>query len=107
MNKENKIETLNNRYSDLNSLYEVRDSMVNDLSSTFDEIEENLTFVKNKRGQLSIEKEEDNSSRKEEIVADIKLMNTMLEESSKKIDELDKKLKSSGININLNNSQIT
>lgn len=99
VNKENKIDDLNKRYNDLTSMYQERDSLVNDLNNTFDEIEKNLTFVKNKRSQLSIEKEEGTPSQKEAIVADIKLMNTMLEESSKKIDELNEKLKASGIDI--------
>ena len=99
INKENKIKQLNTQYTNLNTMYEQRDSLVNDFNNTFDEIEKSLTFVKNKRSQLSIEKEEGNPSKKETVVADIKLMNTMLEESSKKIDDLEKKLKQSGINI--------
>ena len=99
VNKEKKIEDLSNQYSNMNSMYEERDSLVNDLNNTFDEIEKNLTFVKNKRSQLSIDKREGNPTKKEAIVADIKLMNTMLEESSKKIDELNEKLKASGIDI--------
>lgn len=99
VNKENKIKDLNNKYSTLNTMYTERDSLVNDFNAAFDEIEKNLTFVKNKRSQLSIEKEEGNPSKKEAVVADIKLMNTMLEESSNKIDDLEKKLKQSGINI--------
>jgi chromosome segregation ATPase len=99
VNKENKIKELNNKYSTLNTMYTERDSLVNDFNNTFDEIEKSLTFVKSKRSQLSIEKEEGNPSQKETVVADIKLMNTMLEESSKKIDDLEKKLKQSGINI--------
>ncbi len=98
-NKQNKIEDLNNRYSDLNAIYEERDSLVNEFSITMDEIEKSLTFVKNKRSQLSIDRKEGNPSRNEAIIADIKLMNTMLEESSKRIDELEKKLKASGIDI--------
>ena len=99
INKEKKFDELSTRYSDLNAMYEQRDSLVNDFNNTFDEIEKNLTFVKNKRTQLSIGNEEGNPSQKETVVADIKLMNTMLEESSKKIDDLEKKLKDSGISI--------
>lgn len=99
VNKENKIDELNDRYSNLTTKYEQRDSLVNELNNTFDEIEENLTFVKNKRNQLSINQQESTPSQKDAIVADIKLMNTMLVESSKKIDELENKLKSSGIEI--------
>ncbi|MEZ5106553.1 MAG: hypothetical protein R2757_18775 [Draconibacterium sp.] len=99
VNKENKIEELNSRYNNLTSQYEERDSLVNEFNNTFDEIEKNLTFVQNKRSQLSIDKQEGNPTKKETLVADIKLMNTMLEESSKKIDDLEAKLKASGIDI--------
>ncbi len=98
-NKKNEIEQLNSQNANLNTTIEQRDSIVNDLANTFDEIEKNLTFVRNKRGQLAIEQKEGGKNQKELVVADIKLMNEMLEESSKKIDELDKKLKSSGVEI--------
>lgn len=99
VNKQNQLKTLSSEYSDLTTMYQERDSLVNEFTSTFDEIENSLTFVKNKRSQLSIDNPEGNPSRNEEIVADIKLMNTMLEESSKKIEDLEKKLKASGIDI--------
>ncbi|HCE58314.1 MAG TPA: hypothetical protein DER09_10905 [Prolixibacteraceae bacterium] len=69
------------------------------MASTFDEIEQNLMFVRNKRDQMVSVPNEGGKSQKEILVADIKLMNEMLEESSKKIEELDKKLKASGIDI--------
>jgi len=54
-NKNSEIDRLNQNYSDLSSLYEERDSLVNDMAGTFDEIEKNLTFVKNKRNQLQLD----------------------------------------------------
>lgn len=98
-NKKVEINTLNKKYYDLNALYQERDSLVNDLASTFDEIEQNLTFVNNKRGQLLLDNQEGEVNQKDKVVADIKLMNSMLEESSKKIEELESKLKSSGVEI--------
>ena len=97
--KKEQVEQLNARNADLNTTIQVRDSLVNDLANTFDEIEKNLTFVREKRGQLTLATTEGNKSQKEILVGDIKLMNEMLIESSKKIEELDKKLKSSGIEI--------
>ncbi|MCA1760241.1 MAG: hypothetical protein LC658_10775, partial [Bacteroidales bacterium] len=93
------IEQLSRQNSNLNTTIEVRDSLVNEMTSTFDEIEQNLTFVKNKRAQMVMVPQEGVANQKEILVADIKLMNEMLEESSKKIEELDKKLKASGIDI--------
>jgi len=99
LNKKTQIEQLSLQNENLNTNIELRDSLVNEMASTFDEIEENLTFVRNKRGQLAIASPEGSKNQKEVLVADIKLMNEMLEESSKKIDELDKKLKKSGLEI--------
>lgn len=99
VNDKNQIESLNQENRNLNAVIETRDSLVNDMAGTFDEIEQNLTFIKEKRGQLVLAQKEGNKSRKEMLVADIKLMNEMLVESSKKIEDLEKKLKSSGIDI--------
>ena len=99
VNDKNQIESLNQENRNLNAVIETRDSLVNDMAGIFDEIEQNLTFIKEKRGQLVLAQKEGNKSRKETLVADIKLMNEMLAESSKKIEDLEKKLKSSGIDI--------
>jgi len=97
-----KSQTIQNLYTEkanLNTTLETRDSVVNDLISSFNEIEDSLTFINEKRGQLKLEAREGKKNQKEAIIADISLMNKMLEASSKKIDELNRKLKSSGIDI--------
>ncbi len=93
------IEQLYLQNEKLSTTIEVRDSLVNEMTSTFDEIDQNLTFVRNKRDQMISVPQEGGQNSKEILVADIKLMNEMLEESSKKIEELDKKLSASGIQI--------
>jgi peptidoglycan hydrolase CwlO-like protein len=93
------IEQLYQQNEKLSSTIEVRDSLVNEMTNTFDEIEQNLTFVRNKRDQMISVPQEGGQNSKEILVADIKLMNEMLEESSKKIEELDKKLSASGVQI--------
>lgn len=93
------IQDLNSQKANLNTTLETRDSLVNELVGAFNEIEDSLTFINEKRGQLKLETREANPNQKETIIADIRLMNNMLEASSKKIDELNKKLKSSGIDI--------
>jgi uncharacterized protein (DUF3084 family) len=93
------IEQLNQQNSNLTTTIEIRDSLVNEMTRTFDEIEQNLTFVRTKRAQMVVFPQEGIKNQKEILVADVKLMNKMLEESSSKIDELDKKLKLSGIEI--------
>lgn len=75
-----------------------RDSVINDFVSTFNEIDENLTFIHQRRNQLTLEaSKEINSNRKSEILADIRLMDSMLVASSKHIEDLEKKLKDSGV----------
>jgi len=97
--KEAELKTLAGEKSELIQQMQSQDSVMNELEDTFAEIEKNLTFVKEKRSQLSIETGEGVNNQKQELVADIALMNTMLEESSKKIEELEAKLKKSGINL--------
>jgi len=93
------INQLTLQNENLSTTIDVRDSLVNEMTNTFDEIEQNLTFVRNKRDQMISVPQEGGKNSREIMVADIKLMNEMLEESSKKIEELDKKLSASGAQI--------
>ena len=98
--KEAEIKSLMAEQIGLNDQIQQKDSVMNDFMNTFDEIESNLDFVRSKRSQLSVSQNpEDAKSRKEVLIEDIKLMDTMLEESSKKIAELEDKLKKSGVNM--------
>jgi len=97
--KEAQLKSLNSEKTALYEQIQAKDSLMNDLESTFSEIENSLTFIKEKRSNLSIEKGEGVQDQKKELMADITLMNTMLEESSKKIEDLEAKLKKSGINM--------
>ena len=99
LDNKSEIRQLSARNEGLNSTLNERDSLVNEMAGTFDEVEKNLTFVREKRGQLTLASAEGNKSRNETIVEDVRLMNEMLTESSRKIEELDKKLKASGIEI--------
>ncbi|WP_299580075.1 hypothetical protein [uncultured Sunxiuqinia sp.] len=99
--KQTEVETLASENMNLNELIEGRDSVVNELVTAFNDIENNLKFIKEKRKQLSIEQNKEGGiDQKQAILEDINLMNEMLEESSKHIDDLEKKLKSSGIKLN-------
>jgi DNA repair exonuclease SbcCD ATPase subunit len=99
LNKDAKISELHVEKNNLNSLIETRDSVINDLDGTISEIEQNITFIKNKRGQLEMEQQEGSPDQKARIIEDIALMNTMLEESEKKIEELNEKLASSNVDL--------
>ncbi len=94
-----RIKQLNIQNADLNTTIRVRDSLVNVMTATFDEIENNLTFIRDKKSQLTLDTPERSREKKDLLVADIKLMNDMLEQNSIKIEELDNKLKASGIEI--------
>ena len=93
------IQNLSSEKATLDSSLASRDSVVNDLISTFNEIEDSLTFINERRGQIKLEAREADRDKKKAILSDISLMNKMLEASSKKIDELNKKLNASGVDI--------
>jgi hypothetical protein len=92
--------------TNLSMTIEKRDSLVNEFENTFNEIEESLTFIKERRNNLSLASKEDLTSNRKVIVEDIRLMNTMLAESSEKINELNKKLNSEKFRINSLNTRI-
>lgn len=93
------IETLITERDNTNLMIQQKDSVVNDMESIFNEIETNLKFIKEKRNQISLNQSEGGKNRKQLLVEDVKLMDTMLEESEKKIAELQGKLKKSGLNV--------
>jgi predicted nucleic acid-binding Zn-ribbon protein len=93
------IQTLSMEKSNLHQMIQQKDSVVNDMENTFNEIETNLKFIKEKRNQVSMVQSEGGKNRKQLLVADVKLMDTMLEESEKKIAELEAKLRNSGMNV--------
>jgi peptidoglycan hydrolase CwlO-like protein len=97
--KQDEIKTLTMEKTNLNETIQKRDSVVNDMEGTFAEIESNMTFIKEKRSQMATLQTEGGKNKKQLLVEDVKLMNTMLEESSKKIVELQEKLRKSGLNV--------
>lgn len=99
LKSKSQIDDLSNQNASLYETIELRDSLVNEMTATFEEIEENLTFVRNKRDQMVLKPQEGQANQKKMLVDDIKLMNEMLAASSTKIEELDKKLKNSGFEI--------
>ncbi len=57
--KSQTIQDLSVQKTDLNGTLASRDSMVNELVSTFNEIEDSLTFINEKRGQLKLKPEKE------------------------------------------------
>ncbi|MFY9150673.1 MAG: hypothetical protein WAO52_01570 [Prolixibacteraceae bacterium] len=97
--KENEIQMLMSEKADLNQLIEQKDSVMIDAENTFSEIESTLRAIKEKRNEIALIQKEGGKSRKQAVIEDIQMMNTLLEESNKKIADLQARLKKSGINI--------
>lgn len=98
--KQVELKQLNSENMELENVLNGRDSLVNELVSTFDSIEQNLTFINERRSKLVLENIETSSaSKKNALIKDIQLMNKMLEDSQAKIEELEKILNKSGINL--------
>ncbi len=78
-----------------------RDSIINDWLLTFDQIEKDLNTIKQKENIITM-KSGDNEltrNRKEQILEDVKYVNTLLEENRKKIESLNAQLRKSGSTI--------
>ncbi|HNR40628.1 MAG TPA: hypothetical protein PKL65_00220 [Bacteroidales bacterium] len=75
-----------------------RDSMINDWLNTFDEIERNLNEIKQKEKIINVQASDSEfpKEKKEQVLADIKYINTLIEENKKKIAQLNAQLKKSG-----------
>ena len=86
--KEAQIKSLATEKSELYQQMVSKDSVLNDMENTFAEIENNLTFIKEKRSNLSIDNQEGVTNQKQELVADIALMNTMLDTLSGRLKEI-------------------
>ena len=94
------VSNLQSENQSVNTALQERDSMVNELVTAMNDIEDNLKFIKEKRQQLSIEtQKEGGRDQKQAIIDDINLMNEMLEKSSAHINDLEKKLKNSGFEL--------
>lgn len=97
--KQDQINTLQSEKAAMVQTMQQKDSIMNDAENTFNQIEENLKFIKEKRQQIAMDQKEGGKNRKQAVVEDIKLMNSMLEASDKKISDLQAKLRKSGIHV--------
>ncbi|MFY9307901.1 MAG: hypothetical protein WAQ28_02510 [Bacteroidia bacterium] len=88
----------------LNHIITERDSTINDLFTSFDEIETNLDSVAFRQNIISTEVEkqkgEVKGNSKEHINSQIAAINTLMEQNRQKIEELNAKLKKSSVRIN-------
>lgn len=75
-----------------------RDSVLNEWMLTFDQIEKNLATIKEKENLINIKSSnvEFSKDKKQQILEDIKYINTLLDQNKAKIAALNAQLKSSG-----------
>ncbi|MDO8927809.1 MAG: hypothetical protein Q7W54_02350 [Bacteroidota bacterium] len=97
--KEAEIEALMAEKNDINQTMQEKDSFMNDMEDSFNEIENNLKLIKEKRNQISMVQSEGGKNRKQAIIDDINLLDNLVEENNKKIAELEQKLKKSGLSL--------
>jgi hypothetical protein len=93
---------LESQYKDLSEQVVTRDSLLNDWVSLFDQVEKDLQTIKEKEKMLSSMQSEDvelAGNKRETILRDIQLLNTLLADNKKKIASLNSKIKNSGLQI--------
>ncbi len=78
-----------------------RDSTLNDWLTSFDEIEKNLRMIKEKEKLITVNSagSEVSADKRNQIMEDIRSINTLLDENRKKIANLNAQLKKSGTTI--------
>ena len=78
-----------------------RDSVINDLVETFNEIEKDMNIMREKENLLALSADdpEFTSDVRERILSEIRQMNSLLEENRAKVNELNRRLKASGVEI--------
>ncbi|MBN2274835.1 MAG: hypothetical protein JXR41_03135 [Bacteroidales bacterium] len=78
-----------------------RDSVINEWVLTFDQIEKDLNLVREKEHLISLEVSDTEFSkdRRQQILEDVKYINTLLDKNKRRIASLNAQLKKSGIEI--------
>jgi chromosome segregation ATPase len=100
--KKKEYNNLESQYHDLSGQLLTRDSLITEWISLFDQVEKDLQTIKEKENLLSSLQSEDmelTQNKREAVLRDIQMLNTLLEENKKKIARLNSDLKSSGIKI--------
>ena len=97
--KKAEIAALTMEKNNISQMAQQKDSVMNDMESSFFEIENNLKLIKEKRNQISMVQSEGGKNRKQAIIDNINLLDNLVDENNKKIAELEQKLKKSGLNL--------
>jgi hypothetical protein len=89
---------IENQKEAFTELLSTRDSVISEWMITFDEIEKDLSIVKEKENLITINSSDSEFSKdkKQQILQDIEYINTLLDQNKKKIASLTAQLKNSG-----------
>lgn len=108
VNSPKKVTVLEQENDSLNAVVALRDSLMNEMIETFYQIESDLAFIRERGNVLSVSSEnlEIETSRKDQIVNDVKDLANLLEKNKKELASLNSKLKKSGIKIKSLNNRV-
>ncbi len=97
----NQLALMENQKQTFTEQVTARDSMINDWLTTFDQIEQNLSAIKQKENILTMKSttSEFSKDKKNQVLEDIKSINNLIDENKKKIARLSAQLKQSGSTI--------
>src|ERR1035437_10062464 len=92
------VAIVENQKHSFTQLLTSRDSVINEWMLTFDEIEKDLSTVKEKENIITMKSsdQEFSKDKKQQILKDIEYVNTLLDQNKKKIASLTAQLKNSG-----------
>ena len=99
VHQEEQLALIENERTTYNDMLTARDSTLNDWLQTFTQIENDLNAIKQKESLITINNSnnvEFTSTRKEQILQDIKSISLRLDENRKKLASLNSQLKNSG-----------
>ena len=96
-----KLKQLESENLRLNQAVERQDSVLNDFLESFNSIEDNLAIIREKESMIALSSDDPElqANQKDRIVNDISLINNLLDENKKIIEELNKKLNRSNVKV--------
>jgi chromosome segregation ATPase len=95
------LEAQSLHYAMLKGEIAVRDSMIDEMVTAFDKVDANLELIREKEAAVRdlAENEEASGDRKDRIVRDVQVINTLMSDNRKEIARLRQRIKSSGIKV--------
>lgn len=101
LGEKEKFSAMEIQNQDLEQQLITRDSLINEWIILFDQVEADLKTIREKENMLSMNSDdlELNIEKREEVLADIQMLNSLLEENKQKIASLNSRLRNSGAKI--------